>query len=448
MKNLKDTKVGHPTLNQVEKELKGTFGGIAVLLNECFYPNSGSRMLGIPDDESPWGCLDKVDLQRTNIGRYLPIYYAYAYEGRLINGYESEIADCGSNIEKLTDFAYMFRSDASYFDLCLDVAGLDVQTDVGHLANMLNHLSARNDLDRGYDLSIAQIALLADMSERSVKNAISLDGTNRLHLNESGNVDNVEAIRWLKGRRGFRPTVKQNFGDEKSKCPDQIDAMEVPSFVRSRIEKLFGGNFLDQVAIDCVASPDYDGAYTDFPDIIKRAAKSSGLPPKVIQDAMQQPLRIAPEHCTGLAKTISVNPVWFTLQVMRALYPTQVDMLLNPEHYENSTQELNVEGNSVDIILNAAMIKHGYLDLPVYAKSLFPSDCFGSREKGDEGSLVELNYGGQKVLTDIRIKSEQTISPRKRFTAWLQKDLAAASGDRIRFKRINERVFELIHLPR
>jgi hypothetical protein len=94
------------------------------------------------------------------------------------------------------------------------------------------------------------------------------------------------------------------------------------------------------------------------------------------------------------------------------------------------------------------MIEHGYLDLPMHAKTLFPEDSFGTRTKGDTGTPIELRYGGHAEQTDIRIKSEQTISPRKRFTAWFQKELSAAPGDRIRVTRTADRAYELTHLPK
>ena len=102
----------------------------------------------------------------------------------------------------------------------------------------------------------------------------------------------------------------------------------------------------------------------------------------------------------------------------------------------------------MEIILSEAMIKHGYLDIPGHAKALFPKDCFGTRARGDTGKPVELRYGGRVEQTDIRIKSEQTVSPRKRFNAWYQKELSARAGDRIRLTRVGDRAYELTHLPK
>ena len=444
----KETKQ-RPTLEQVQEELRGTFVAIGVLLNECFYPGSGDRLIGVPLAYRGDSATPAIDLSKTEIGRYLPIYYRYAYEGKMTPGYESELDDYGENIERLVDFASMFVSDSAYFDLCLDVAGLDVATDVGHLRDMLDRLRARLSLDSGSSLSVREIALLADMSERSVRNAMTADGSNRLVASKDGIVENLEAHRWLEGRRGFVKTERRQFPESLKDCPDQLDALEIPAFVRDRLLKRFPEQpSIAAVALEAAASPSHDGAYDSYPEIIELAARVAGLPAKTIQDALQQPLRIRPEDCVGLAKLLVVDPVWFTLQVMQALFPTSMDMVLNPSHYRSDVAEVQVEGKSVDVVLTEAMIKHGYLDVPAHAKVLFPDDCFGTRATDDKGKSIELRYGDHAEATDIRVKSEQTISPRKRFTAWFQKEIAASAGDRIRVTRIAERVFELTHLPK
>lgn len=93
--------------------------------------------------------------------------------------------------------------------------------------------------------------------------------------------------------------------------------------------------------------------------------------------------------------------------------------------------------------LTDAQIKHGNLDIDVNNESFFPSDCFGDRSKTKLGKPITLNYGANKVLTDIRIKSGKTISPRKRFGAWLQQSLKANSGDTILITKISEREYTL-----
>ena len=87
-----------------------------------------------------------------------------------------------------------------------------------------------------------------------------------------------------------------------------------------------------------------------------------------------------------------------------------------------------------------------WADLPAAAKDLFPSISMGSRKEGDTGSEVELIYGSHRALTDIRVKSGKTISPRKRFSAWLNTELGARPGDRIRVEKTGERQYTLTHI--
>ena len=193
------------------------------------------------------------------------------------------------------------------------------------------------------------------------------------------------------------------------------------------------------------SSPFHDGNFEQFPELISAAAKTAGVKEEVIQGAIQQPLRLRPEDCANLAKAIHVDPIWLTLQVMRAIYPTPMDMILNPDHYASMTKPLPVTGNSIDVVLTKAMVKHGYLDLPSNAKSFFPGNCFGTRKDGDFGAMVEIEAGNDRSQTDIRKKSERTISPRKRFGAFFS-TLNATVGDVIRITRTGERTYCLSYV--
>lgn len=102
-----------------------------------------------------------------------------------------------------------------------------------------------------------------------------------------------------------------------------------------------------------------------------------------------------------------------------------------------------MEQNSHTVTLTRSMLRNGHIDLPMSAKHLFPADSFGSRAKGDEGLPVELLFGGQCAMTDLRIKSAETISPRRRMYQWLNTELRATVGDRIRVERLGVRQFSL-----
>ena len=152
------------------------------------------------------------------------------------------------------------------------------------------------------------------------------------------------------------------------------------------------------------------------------------------------PMVVKPEECSGLAKAMEVDPLWFTYQVMSALFPEQVDLLLRPPSADSLEPPVQVSKDSVTITLSPAMITHGYIDIPASARSLFPEDSFGARESGLHGQPIELRYGGQTEMTDIREKNRKWISPRKRFNSWLR---IAKPGDQVRLVRDADRRYSM-----
>lgn len=89
--------------------------------------------------------------------------------------------------------------------------------------------------DWGY-LTLAEVALLANMDERSVRNAANPKLTDHLKTEQVGKrslVSPDEARRWLAGRKGFTPT-KQYKGDPQVK-PKEFN-MELPPELVELIE--------------------------------------------------------------------------------------------------------------------------------------------------------------------------------------------------------------------
>lgn len=90
--------------------------------------------------------------------------------------------------------------------------------------------------DWGY-LTLAEVALLANMDERSVRNAANPKLTDPLKTEQVGKrslVSPEEARRWLAGRKGFTPT-KQYEGDPSIK-PKEFN-MEIPLELAELIER-------------------------------------------------------------------------------------------------------------------------------------------------------------------------------------------------------------------
>jgi transcriptional regulator with XRE-family HTH domain len=69
--------------------------------------------------------------------------------------------------------------------------------------------SARENLDSGDDLSLKEIALLAGVDERTIRNSASSKDEDSLQIKKSGSstmIENAEARRWLNNRPDFKKT--------------------------------------------------------------------------------------------------------------------------------------------------------------------------------------------------------------------------------------------------
>lgn len=429
-------------LESLETELAVFFAGIGVMLDECFMPGAGVRALGFSDE--PMGAarlVSQIDVKATHIGKLLPVWERYAYEGVVSAGYtlrDMEEADSDSPLEFLRDMLNLLGRDDPYFDLCLDAAEmyLPCQIQRGKLKEMADRVDARNSLDTGNRLTVSDLALLANMNERSVRNAIA---AGELSVGELGYVSHEVAVRWLQGRRGFKATEFLAFPQDRGELPDSLNAVEIPKFVKTRLQQIWTPK-------DGVRPDDGWAGMSGHPDWIVAASKAGGFSMDRIMEMTRLPLSIKPKECEELAQLMSVDKVWLTYQLMAALFPDQIDMLMNPAAWSAKTPATSADATTLSIVLTDKMIAHGYIDLPMSAKSFFPDDSFGNRPGNEVGSEVNFVYGNHRASSDIRIKSSKTISPRKRFTSWLNTELAAQPGDRIRFEKSGQRNYTLHHL--
>ena len=105
-----------------------------------------------------------------------------------------------------------------------------------------------------------------------------------------------------------------------------------------------------------------------------------------------------------------------------------------------------MEQNSYTVTLTPAMVRNGYIDLPMSAKDMFPSDSLGSWSPEGAGATFELRFGEKAVQTDVCIKSSRTLAFRARMTRWLQRELLAHAGDRLQVVRLADRLYQLVPL--
>ncbi|CAN7733067.1 hypothetical protein LJR010_006042 [Ensifer adhaerens] len=77
------------------------------------------------------------------------------------------------------------------------------------MRQVLETFRARWSLDRGHDLTVTELALLANMGEATVRTSLSAEGIKTITATEKGEknqVPHADAVSWLSGRRGFVPT--------------------------------------------------------------------------------------------------------------------------------------------------------------------------------------------------------------------------------------------------
>lgn len=176
-----------------------------------------------------------------------------------------------------------------------------------------------------------------------------------------------------------------------------------------------------------------------------RASKECGLSTERILAATQLPFDIRPKDVKALAKALRVDPIWLNHQVMSALYPDAVDMLLNPTYWATP------EGISGGILRFGC--SHHHADCKHAQERLHRPAIFchtnvsvrraGRSDRRDTGSEVEILYGRHQAMTDIGSRAARAISPRKRFNAWLNTKLGARPGDRIRIEKTGDRQYTL-----
>ncbi len=436
-----------PSLGDLETELAAYYAGIGVLLEECYMPGAGVRALGIEANGSARAA-PLINVHATEIGKMLPVWARYAYEGVFSTGYSvQEIADNDGPFEQLSNMLNLLAADDPYFSLCIDAAEMCMPRPLvnGSLNDLLLRTRARAYLDTESSMEIRDLALLANMNERSVRNATA---SGELKIDSNGRVDNDEAKQWLAGRRGYTPSTFPTFPENMDVMPDSLNAVEIPNFLCIRLDKIWSPSYSSEFKpgknnrqlIAEILSKEY-------PEWATYASEASEFSAKRLVEVTELPLNVKPSECESLAKLIKVDKTWFTFQVMTALFPNEMDLLMNPTNWQENEKDNEFSANAVTITLTAGMLANGYIDIPMSAKSLFPEDCFGGRGVNETADKVTLIYGSHQESTDIRIKSAKTISPRKRFGAWLNQELGARTGDRIRCERLGEREYKFTHIP-
>jgi hypothetical protein len=368
---------------------------------------------------------EQVNLSKYPDGKNLPFFYEYAYHARCIKGgvafddwkIDYDDRQLFQEFLELTDVDGIRTSKA-------DQNNWGSENQPVGLWHMLKHCDARQKLDFENIITIADISLLANMNERSVRNALYSEGENQLHSLENEAIDTKEALRWLRGRKtGFRETVFISF--DADELPASLRYMELAPFIRTRLASIFDNDetfWIDEAAKYLKYSRD---------ELLFILSDANNLPIKDIQH---------------IAKAIKIDPVWLTEQVFTALFPEQMELILYKNQIDYIAESTNQQEDFIETVLTEKGIANGYIDISEKYSTFFPKDCFGERAKDKNGVPIELRFGNEVRNSDIRVKSSITISPRARFGSYF-KTINAKAGDKIKIIKIDERIFELKHNP-
>ena len=312
----KDLNSSHPTREAVRHELRAHLLADVLRAGTLFGNQAGRALLGLPAtppvglvNVSPFQrqawvpVLDDVDLDAIPAGLNAMAMYDYAFDGHHPIGITPDVFS--AEIESFEDFVTSFRSDL--FDLFLADQVHSQGAPSGTLLTLCEHTRVRLHLDMGQGLPVQDIALLAGMGERSVRNMLTFpDEIQRLKADKNGWVDNSEARRWLSNKRGFVPTVFTNVSYTPGEHPDALSSwLELGRYLDERWHGL--GKTLDGVLEEL----DWVGTHADL---------LKALP--------AEPHLIDPKDCEDIAKTLLVSPSWFTTQVLRLKYPRQMELLM------------------------------------------------------------------------------------------------------------------------
>jgi hypothetical protein len=436
MRDLTDNK-----LKELERELAERIIHLAAFLDNCFGNGNGSefgnnivkyidgKIFHLYDEE-----YDQIDLSKYRIGRCLPYYYDYAFHARCIGGADSEFFDGFDGDEyvfkeflELTDTFGIVTSvsnDAKW-GLMKYHSGKEEWRKSG-LWDVSDLFNARRRLDFGDSVTIADIVLLTNMNDKSVRNALRDEGENKLQSFNGEQIESTEALRWMRGRKsGFRETTFIAF--DKDELPENLRYIEIAPFIKERLEKF------------C----DHDVGSFRYGDAANRLGYSDEQMWSILDNVDNLPIK----DTHRIAKVIKVDPVWFTEQVFTALFPEQMELILYKKEivYEVNTNEQ--EKPCIEINLTEKGVKNGYIDIPAIFSEFFPPNCFSDRATGNQGIPIELRFGSEVRSTDMRVKSSITISPRARFGGYFNKVLQAKPRDTLRIIKVDDRIFEIKHIP-
>lgn len=285
------------SLEEMRAELRQVLWSFANSIGRVYGNQRAKAILlppGFSNEELKNLEFDSFDLNGFPITGFLEVLYEYA-----INGIQT-ITDLTDDYEESRDF---FRGLEGFDLLWENVEGEDVS--IKKCMQVVEMANARLCLDDGgfawsteggvlaNHLSLAQVALLAGLDERTVRNATTPKAKDRLATVNFGGrtfVDNEVAIEWLK-RRGFKETVVATQGSRRDPKDGFQSAADLGAFVAESRGTLGIGQ--DELA--------------------RQAAVEEAWLAKLEAGEME----FDKQGCMSLAHALNLDPKDFTLAVFR-----------------------------------------------------------------------------------------------------------------------------------
>lgn len=438
------TNTAFPTLQQVRNDLVLHLYSFAYAQELVVRRDAPQRLLGVSDDGLPsWPRYEEFDLGPFVFAQDLERIYQYAFYGQLTGPIDDDAEN--GNLGRLGAFVDMTCA-GDVQPLLEELQGIfdgeEPHEKALGLQEMVRRARARYALGAYFELDLEDLALLANVSLRTVRNAQHASGASRLATKppmmagKSAVVSVEEAARWLRGRQHFQPTV---WVGSREGTPASLAPHEIQPFIRATLAQeypaLAHSEVLESIGLK-QAPADRFGIQRDT------AANHLNLPPERLGEILEGDVRsITEEECDKLSIGLAVDREWLTTQIDRAKAQA-ADHRATPAL---PISGLDLEALTLDVMLHEAGIRNGYLDIERrYADQFFPPDVYGARGEGEHGAPVELHHdqGGEPWRTDLRVKSKALVSPRRRFVGYFTSHKAKA-GDVVRFKRLGERSYQL-----
>lgn len=277
------------TYEQFENDLKRAMFNFADMLNTVFDAGAAECLLGM--DSTEQGAAD-IDLGKLGAGCEARTLYEYSLNARIASNATNYI-DMLTGPEQLL---LMLESQPVLLPQSVEYV---IRTSVARWKI--------DDDDENYPLTLQEIALLANMDIRSVRNAASAKSDPLKTYNESGRtfIAKDDAIAWLKSRRGFKPTVVFNPGSDDIDVPTFLSQKTVGDFVKKRRKEMKLGP----------------------KELCGRTEEQNSLDEETLNQVESGKLSFSPSTWLTLANALGVNGEAFAYNVLKAIQREELEQV-------------------------------------------------------------------------------------------------------------------------